>query len=132
MTSRWIGRRPRRTTKQVAGSRAEALARHHLERAGLALVRSNFRCRLGEIDLVMRDQDCLVFIEVRFRRSRRFAAPALTVDAHKQRRIAQAAGMFLARHPSLADEAVRFDVVAIDGAADGPAAIQWLPDAFRV
>ena len=132
MTSRWIGRRPRRTTKQVAGSHAEALARHHLERAGLTLITSNFRCRLGEVDLVMRDRDFLVFVEVRFRRSARFEAPALTVDGHKQRRIAQAAGMFLARHPSLADEPVRFDVVAINGAADGPAAIQWLRDAFRV
>ena len=129
---RWNGRRLRRTTKQVAGNRAEALARHHLEAAGLVFLTKNFRCRLGEIDLVMRDRDCLVFVEVRFRQTARFVAPVQTVDRRKQRRIAQAAGLFLSRHPSLADEPVRFDVVAVDGAADGPAAIQWLSDAFRV
>lgn len=87
---------------------------------------------MGEIDLIMQDDDCVVFVEVRYRSSTRFVSPALTVDYRKQRKIAQAAGFFLAGHAFLDDWPVRFDVVAAEGTAGDPVRIQWIKDAFRV
>jgi putative endonuclease len=87
---------------------------------------------MGEIDLIMRDKECLVFVEVRYRSSTAFVAPALTVDARKQRKIAQTAAFFLARNSWLGDIPVRFDVVAAEGTAGGSVRIQWIKDAFRV
>ena len=132
MTSRWTGGRARRTTSRKAGAAAERDARRHLQSAGLEFIAQNVRYRQGEIDLVMRDGTCLVFVEVRFRASPRFVAPLLTVDLHKQRRLARAAALYLARDRRLASTPVRFDVVAVERAPGGRAAIQWVRDAFRV
>ena len=74
----------------------------------------------------MLDRQCLAFIEVRCRRSSRFAAPADTVDYRKQRKLIRTAAMFLARERRYATLRTRFDVVAIEG--DG---VQWIRDAFR-
>jgi putative endonuclease len=86
---------------------------------------------MGEIDLVMLDPDCLVFVEVRFRTANRFASAAGSIDGHKQRKLTRAAAVFLGRHPQYSEHAVRFDVVAFDAAADGGYTLQWLQDAFR-
>lgn len=90
----------------------------------------NYRCRLGEIDLIMRDRDCLVFVEVRFRSAQRFVAAALTVDERKQQKIARAAELFLSSRPALATSNTRFDVVGIDRDASGSISVEWLRDAF--
>ena len=124
-------RNHRRTTRKVLGDRAEARALKHLQKNGLTLVQRNFRCRFGEIDLIMRDPGCLVFVEVRCRSSTTFARPALTVDPGKQMRIRRAASAWLASRPGLADEPVRFDVIAIESATFGRVTIQWIRDAFR-
>jgi putative endonuclease len=108
------------------GADKERIARTYLERRGLSLVASNYRCRLGEIDLVMRDADTLVFVEVRFRASQRYGTPAETVGLPKQKRIAAAAGHYLLRHPL--NLPCRFDVLAI-GTGDR---IDWIRDAFHV
>jgi len=79
----------------------------------------------------MRDRECLVFVEVRYRTSVAFASPALTVDDGKQRRIMRTAESFIASRPQFADDPVRFDVIAIDRADSRPGTIQWIPDAFR-
>jgi len=96
------------------------------------LVARNFRCRMGEVDLVMQDHDCIVFVEVRYRSASQFASAALSVDNIKQSKIARTAEIFLGKHPAMADYPVRFDVVAFDGREKGPVRIQWLKDAFRV
>ena len=87
---------------------------------------------MGEIDLIMEDEDCVVFVEVRYRTSTRFVDPALTVDTRKQRKIAQTAAFFLNRYDRSGDRPVRFDVVAAEGAAGATVTIQWIRDAFRV
>lgn len=94
-------------------------------RAGLSPVRRNFRSRLGEIDLIMRDGNCLVFVEVRYRASKAFSPASLTVDIHKQRRLVRTAALFLASSARYADSVTRFDVIAIDGDD-----IEWIRDAF--
>ena len=111
------------------GATAEREALAFLLRQGLQFVSRNFRCRGGEVDLVMLHHGCLVFVEVRYRQSTQFLLPALTVDLHKQRKILQTAAMFLARHSRFAQHTVRFDVVAITGA--GQRRTEWLQDAFR-
>jgi putative endonuclease len=110
------------------GDEAERRALQLLEQRGLSLIVRNWRCRAGELDLVMRDGDAVVVAEVRSRARSDFGAAAETVDARKQRKLVAAARLFLSARPDLADRALRFDVVALDG----PEKIEWLQGAFEV
>jgi len=118
-----------RRTLRIIGARKEQLALRYLLARGLVLLSRNFGFRGGEIDLVMLDDDCVAFVEVRYRSSSAFVAPHLTVDRHKQRRILATAARFLARNPQLSARATRFDVIAVSGSAAPE--IRWLRDAFR-
>jgi putative endonuclease len=111
---------------QVIGSTKEEQALRYLEQRGLRLVARNYRCRQGEIDLVMRDGDCLAFVEVRYRKSTGFGSPAETVTPSKQRRIICAARHYLQHHPTGSD--CRFDILAITGTVR----VEWLKNAFEV
>lgn len=113
------------------GRQGEQQALRYLERAGLTLVQSNFRTRFGEIDLIMRDGDCLVFVEVRFRRDRDFATAAESVDGRKRRKLALAAAGFARSNRLWRNCAMRFDVVALDCDRDGRVRLDWITDAFR-
>ena len=93
------------------------------------LVTRNYRCRRGEIDLVMRDAETLVFVEVRRRSSRAFGGALDSVDARKRARLVAAAEHFLMTKRIGDDRPCRFDVVAIDGPFSR-AAIEWVSDAF--
>lgn len=119
------------TDRQRLGVAAEALAQRHLERAGLRLVTGNFRCRAGELDLVMRGDSTLVIVEVRYRGPGSRVSAAESVTAPKQRRIIAATEYFLLKNPRYADWTLRFDVVCIDRGAGSGTQLQWLPDAFR-
>jgi putative endonuclease len=112
------------TTRDL-GADKERLARVYLEGQGLRLVARNYRCRRGEIDMVMRDAGALVFVEVRYRAWDRYGGAAASIGLAKQRRLLAAASHFL-QHLSL-DLPCRFDVVAI-GAGDR---IDWIRDAFN-
>ncbi len=108
-----------RTDQQTRGQQGEDAALDHLRLHGLALVERNFRCRGGELDLIMRDGAHLVFVEVRRRKSTDFGGAAASITPTKQRRMTIAAQTFLLRYPKLPP--CRFDVVAIDGET-----ISWL------
>ncbi|HZR33956.1 MAG TPA: YraN family protein [Nevskia sp.] len=116
--------------KTERGAAAEALAQRHLERHGLKLVARNWRCAGGELDLVMRRPDrpgnTLVMVEVRKRSRSDYGDAFASVHGRKRGRVIHAAKMFLAAHPQYAGDAVRFDVVAVDGAD----AVEWLEAAF--
>lgn len=114
---------------RARGSDAEAAARQFLESRGLRLLAQNYRCRLGEIDLVMQDAGTLVFVEVRARADNRHGGAAASVGTHKQRRLALAARHYLMTHPRAAALPARFDVVAISG-PDGENAVEWIRAAF--
>jgi putative endonuclease len=101
------------TVKQLRGNAGEDAALAHLCGHGLVLVERNFRCKGGEIDLIMRDGAALVFVEVRQRASRDFGGAAASVTPAKQRRMIHAAQFYLLRLPAMPP--CRFDVVAIDG-----------------
>ena len=118
-------------TTVAVGERWEKLALEHLSGAGLKLIGRNFRCRMGEIDLVMLDLNCLVFVEVRYRTANRFSSAAASVGRQKQLKLVRAASVFLVRHPKYRNHIVRFDVVAFDAAANNQCTLQWLQDAFR-
>jgi putative endonuclease len=109
------------------GRAAEDRALAELGAAGLVLVARNFRCRVGEIDLVMRDRGTLVFVEVRQRRSALFGSASESVTPAKQRRLRAAAALFVAWHPSLGAMPMRFDLVALDGnGGQREPRLQWL------
>lgn len=111
------------------GAACEALACAHLQTAGLSLLARNFRTRFGELDLVMRDGDIVVFVEVRYRAGHRYGNGADSVTGVKQARLTAAAQQFLQAHPRLAALPCRFDVVAMTG-ADAQPIIDWRRSAF--
>lgn len=111
------------------GRAAEDLACHYLAERGLVLLERNYRCRRGEIDLILRDTDTLVFVEVRYRGQGRFGSAAESVDRHKQMRLAACARQYLQARPHTVRTCCRFDVVAIDGP---DCKIEWIRDAFAV
>ena len=111
------------------GQRAEQLAFDYLIDHGLFPVARNFHCRGGEIDLIMLHEDCLAFIEVRFRMTDVFARAVDTVDARKQRKIIRTAAMFVAQNRRFGNSIMRFDVVGVEGPE--PVSIDWVRDAFR-
>ena len=116
--------------RAARGAAVEAAARRHLENAGLRWLAGNVRYRGGELDLVMRDpaDGCLVFVEVRYRRSTAFGGGAASVDLGKRRKLLRAAQLYLVTHPALAQLPCRFDVVEASGE---PPQLNWLRDAFR-
>ncbi len=114
----------RRTARQAAGAAGEARALVHLQRHGLVLVEQNFSCKVGEIDLIMRERQTIVFVEVRTRADARHGNAADSVTPAKQRRLLLTAQRYLQRYRL--PPACRFDVVAIDGDA-----LTWLKDAIR-
>lgn len=113
------------------GSRAEQSAARYLQRQGLTLLARNFRCRLGEIDLVALDGAQLVFVEVRYRGSGSYSRAGPTVDLPKQRKLIRTAALFVARNSRYAMHVMRFDVVAIDADEHDRSSVKWVRDAFR-
>lgn len=109
------------------GREAETLAWQYLQSRGLRLLQRNYRCRRGEIDLVLQDQDSLVFVEVRYRRESRFGSGAESVDRRKQSKLIVCAQHYMQAHPKIARQPCRFDVVSVGGSGD---AIEWIRDAF--
>jgi len=110
--------------KPDVGKDAEARAEHFLQHEGLKPVARNYRCRGGEIDLVMRDGEHLVFVEVRYRSRDDFGGAAASVGRNKQRRLILAAQHYL--QSSRWRGPCRFDVVAFGKEQ----ARTWIRDAF--
>jgi putative endonuclease len=118
-------------TTTVLGRRGEDLACRHLEACGLRLLERNYRCRAGEIDLVMLEGSVLVLVEVRSRSTAGHGSAASTVGARKQQRFIRAARHLMLRRPAWRRLQARFDVVAIDADAAGEPRLTWIRDAFR-
>ena len=113
------------------GSSGEELAGRFLEKSGYRIVARNFRCRLGEIDIIARDGETLVFIEVKTRTGAAFGSPAAAVTMKKQRQIGRAAQWYLAEN-GLFETPARFDVIAIVRGKGGRHRVEHLPDAFEL
>ena len=113
----------------ATGARAEQVGQRFLEARGLRVLAKNFRCRAGELDLVMVDGPQLVVVEVRYRARPGFIDPAATVTATKRRRLVHAAARFLQHRPAFRDHAMRFDVLALSGPLEA-ARCDWIRGAF--
>lgn len=113
----------RPTPAQAAGGDAEERAAAFLAARGLAILARNYRTRLGEIDLIARDGEWLVFVEVRLRSSAAYGGALASITPRKRRRIVAAARQFLMRFRRTPP--CRFDVVALQG--DAP---EWIRGAF--
>ena len=112
-----------RTARQIIGQAGEDTALHYLAQQGLSLVARNFRCKGGEIDLIMQERSTMVFVEVRKRSHARHGGAAASVTRAKQARLISAAQLYLQRYKM--PPACRFDVVAIDGEV-----VTWLKNAI--
>lgn len=120
---------PFHTTREC-GQWAEQEAAAWLVAQGLRELSRNYRCPCGEIDLVMRHGQTLVFTEVRYRSNRFYGEASETIDARKRMRILKTAQYFLITHPSLASLPCRFDVISIHGAPQAQH-IEWIQGAFE-
>ena len=117
-----------RTTSDL-GAHGERIAAAYLTDSGLRVLDRNWRCRDGELDIVARDGDALVFCEVKTRRAVGFGHPVEAVTFAKQRRLRTLAQRWLAAHDEHAPD-LRFDVVGVLVRGDGPAVVTHLRGAF--
>ncbi len=108
------------------GEKAEHMALQYLQGQGLTIVSQNYRCKQGEIDLIMHDEDFLVFVEVRYRKNGQYGSALETITPVKQSRIIAATHHYLVSH-RLSNQPVRFDVVAMTGEKQ----LNWVKNAFQ-
>jgi putative endonuclease len=111
--------------RAASGGRAETLAADFLTARGLTIIERNFRCRRGEIDIIARDGDTLVFAEVRLRTRSDYGGAAASITARKRARMTAAALYYLGRR-SHAPPPCRFDALLLDRLE--PGRIEWLKD----
>ncbi|MGV6810192.1 MAG: YraN family protein [bacterium] len=121
------------THRQQIGQLAEDRALAYLQAKGLQLRQRNFRCRLGEIDLIMHDNDYLVFVEVRYRQSRAYGGALASVTPSKQQRLIRAAQVYLQQpeQAQVLNDPMRFDVLAL-AAQQSEQDMIWIPHAFTL
>ena len=115
-------------TTGIQGTLAEKLAAKYLKRKGLILKDRNYRCRRGELDIVMLDNHTVVFIEVRHRSSAAFGGALESITKQKQSRLRYAAEHFMLEH-KLTDVSARFDIICVQGRLSNPE-ISWIKNAF--
>lgn len=126
----WLGGKaqPEHLRRGVLGERA---AKKHLQKLGLKFLTANFRSERGEIDLIFRDADCLVFVEVKTRSSEEWARPAAAVDVRKKRLLSQTALDYLRllKNPQVK---IRFDIVEVLLRDEEVREVRHLPNAFPI
>jgi putative endonuclease len=112
------------------GRQGEEAAKQYLQRTGLKFLTANFRSKRGEIDLIFRDEDCLVFVEVKARSSEDWTRPAAAVDARKRRLLSQTALDYLKllKRPQIK---IRFDIVEVL-LVEGGVEVRHLPATFNL
>ncbi len=115
--------------KSALGRKGETLARQHFEKSGFKIVDSNFRCHYGEIDLILRKDGAVRFVEVKYRRTLEYGIPQESVVKNKQTRIRNAAQSWLRRRHLPMDSEIHFDVLAISEVA-GKTTYNYIEDAF--
>lgn len=116
--------------RRELGALGERMALEELERLGYKILERNYRCALGEIDIVARDRKTLVFVEIKTRRSKSLAYAKEAVDAGKRRRLSKVALAYMKAHDAC-DTSGRFDVVAVN-LSDGPPQVEVVVDAFEL
>ncbi len=116
-------------TKIELGKTGEDLARRFLKKNGFIVVDHNFRCRYGEIDLVLRKDGSFHFVEVKFRRTLEYGLPQESVNKRKQNKIHKVALLWMRKRHLPMDSEIHFDVLAISRSNDGTE-YEFIEDAF--
>ena len=117
------------TKRKKVGNQAEDQACQYLQNKGFTLVKRNFSTKAGEVDLIMDDNQTLVFVEVRYRKNANFGGAAASITPKKQQRIIKAALAYQQKYAP--QSAMRFDVVAIEGDNEANAQkLNWIKSAF--
>ncbi len=111
--------------KRLQGSQYEQKAAAFLEKNGVQILQQNFRCKIGEIDLVGRAGNTLIFFEVKHRSLERSGFAQSAVDMKKQQIISRVSDLYRVMHHLSDDTNIRFDVVAVNGEK-----VTWIPNAF--
>lgn len=109
----------------LQGEKSEQLACRYLLNQGLQLIEKNFRSKYGEIDLIMKDNETLVIVEVRFRKSNKYGGALESISQKKQSRIIATTQYYLSTHK--VNSSIRFDVITMSNNTD----IQWIKNAFN-
>jgi putative endonuclease len=129
MLRKWLTEKA--ISRETTGARMELQASCWLAQQGLKYIESNYRCKLGEIDIIMLDGQQLVFVEVRYRRQTAFGGAAASVDRRKQKKLLKAAAHYLLQHPIYRSHSCRFDVMAVEPAKDKAELVwYWIQNAF--
>lgn len=118
----------RRSNTKAQGDHYEQVAKQYLLSHSLTYVTNNFSCKMGELDLIMRDNNTLVFVEVKYRRHRQYGAAEEMVNYAKQKRLMRTAFYWLQQHNySIDNTSFRFDVIAIHEQGND---INWIKNAI--
>jgi putative endonuclease len=120
LATTWIG---------LKGRYYESLALRYLKAHGLRLIKKNYRCTSGEIDLIMLDKNTLIFVEVRFREDEDYGSAIETIDRRKQQKVIRAAQHYLLLNRIYESRQCRFDVIGITKKNDD-VEFSWVPNAF--
>jgi len=120
----------------LTGEKAELDASEYLKKNKLKLIQKNYRCKFGEIDLIMQDKQTLVFVEVRYRKNNQFGSGAETITPSKQKKLIKTASYYLQQHPPASQFSARFDVVSMTSDtrqqnSQNESKIDWIKDAFQ-
>lgn len=111
--------------KRKTGQQYEDKAADHLEKCGFIILERNFRCRQGEVDLIGLHENCLVFVEVKYRKNADVGAPEEAVGLAKQQKICRVSDYYRLMHPAREESQIRYDVIAFCGEQ-----IKWYRNAF--
>jgi len=118
-------------TRIEQGQQAEQAAADYLTKSGLQLIERNYRCRSGEIDLILSSGTYLVFVEVRYRKRMDYGGAAASVDRRKQRKLLNTAQHYLQQR-QCTNRPCRFDVVAVTPDSNGNLSCDWITNAFEL
>lgn len=113
------------------GKAVEQQALNYLNQAGLSTITTNWSCRFGEIDLIMLEQDTVVFVEVRYRKNNNFGGALDSIDQHKCGKLIKTAEYFLHRFPQWLEHPCRFDVITAHPSNSSLFTLDWIQDAFE-
>lgn len=113
-----------------SGFYAEDIASKYLVKLGMDIIDRNIHCRFGELDIIALDKQCLVFIEVRYRKNEYIMSALESIDYNKVQKLITSSSYYLTTHPKYKEHTCRYDVISLTGDLNKPD-IKWIKNAFQ-